>query len=387
MVSLPTVSVWADQGAEWAKVSEVATYSELSFAPRHLDAGTWSLTMPYNSQALAFTRDRLVTFDWRGVRPLTGIVTTFAPSSKDGATMLEVGGVSATAMLSWALAWPDPTVGLSNQPYHDPNAPAPIVDDAETVVRTLILDNMVTRRGMTLAVPSNQHRGITLRARPAFDNLLDLVTKKARRGGLGVSLDLVDTSGTRADLTATIYEPQDLSMRVRFSETLGGSIREWTQTEQAPTATRTIVGGAGSAGSRIFRAVTTSDSDDAAVAWGGHREVFLDGPQSYDNTELDEAGTESLDQQASTVSLSVAAAEAAGLLAFTDYNVGDLATATLTTGLDVIDVISSIEVKITAAGPTVTPTFGDPDADDPALSTAQLLRALRREVRQIGAKQ
>ena len=278
-MTLPTASVWADQGSEWAKVAEVATYSDLSYAPRHLDVGQWSLTVPFDAQAAAFTRDRLVTFDWRGHR-YTGQVDTFTPSSRNGAATLDLSGVSALGMLGWALAWPDPTLGIGSQPYHDPNSAAPLVGDAETVCRTLVSGNVVTRRGQTLTLAPNGHRGTAVRARPAFDNLLDLTTKKARKGGIGITVGLVEVSGTRAVLTVDFYEPQDRSLRVRFAE---AGLTGWTQTEQAPSATRAIVGGAGTGASRRMRQVSTTASNASAADWGGHREVFVDGPQSFDN--------------------------------------------------------------------------------------------------------
>lgn len=388
-VDLPTVAVWAKQpDGQFAKVAEHGAYLSAKVEPRHLDPGTWELTVPYDVQALAFTRDRLVTFDWRDRRLLTGAVTTFNPNTDEsGRTVLALSGLSMLSMLGWALAWPDPTMLLASQPYYDPAAPPPIRDAAETVVLGLIRTNMVDRRSQPITVPTGAGRGTTVPARPAFDNLLELVLRKARRGGIGVSIDLVDTtSSTRAALTATVYVPVDRSARIRFSQRIDGSIRTWSQTEQAPTATRAIVGGAGSGASRRLRSVTTTESDAAALAWSGHREVFVDGPQSFDDAELDAAGTEALDAGTPSVSLSVEAAEAAGQRAFTHYNVGDLAAATLATGLDVVDVISSISVSVDDTGVTVTPTFGDPDAADPAVSTAQLLRALRRDVRALAAR-
>lgn len=384
-MEFPIVSVWENLGAEWAKVAEVATYTELAFAPRHLDAGTWSITCPYDQQALAFEKARLVTFDFRGYR-MTGVVAQPNPSTDEqGATQLHLSGLDALSILSWALAWPDPTVGIGAQPYHDPSDPAPYVDDAETVLLDLIDLNLVTRRGMTITIPASASRGTTIRARPNFENLLELVAKKAKRGGIGVNVGLVDTSGTRAELTVSVYEPDDVSSRVRFAETIDGSLRSWSETEDAPTATRAIVGGAGAGASRLLRSVTTVESVAAATAWGGHREVFIDGPQSFDNDELDEAGTEAIDASEST-SLTVEAAESAGLLAFRDYNVGDIASATLLTGLDITDVITQIEVKVGDDGVTVTPAFGDPDAGNPEVSLAQIVRGVKRDVKQLAAR-
>lgn len=383
----PTVSVWQHiSGTQWGKVGEPTTYSELAVEPRHNDAGPWSLSMPANEQALAFAKNRLVTFDMRGLRIDTGFLTNLNPVADErGTVVYSLAGLGGLGILSWLLAYPDPSVAIDAQPYYDPADPAPLNDDAETVVRTLVTGN-AARLTHAVAFAASLGRGGTVRARPAFDNLLELVAKKATRGGIGVRLGLVNTSGTRADLTASVYVPVDRSVRVRFAQAIDGSLRKWDANDQAPTATKAIVGGAGSGASRVLIEHTTADSVAAATDWGGHREVFVDGPQSFDDPELQEAGDESLDSGAATSSLRVEAAEADGLLAFTHYNVGDIASASLVTGLDITDTISSIRVAFGASGLDVTPTFGDPDADDPLVSMAQLVRALRGHIKRLQAR-
>ena len=380
-MSLPTVAVWRPLGSQWAKVGDVATYSELRFAPTHLDIGSWSMTLPYDDAALAIVKGRLLTFDWRGKRPLTGeiLVRSEATDPETGQLLLNVSGVGAASRLGWGQAWPDPTKGLN-----DPAQPVSGLysGPAETVVLDIIRQNLRDRDGMAITVPASAGRGGDVKARTRYDNLLELVTKKARRGGIGIRVGLVDTSGTRAQLKVSVYVPVDRSRRVELSQKIG-TVREWNHTETAPTATRALVGGAGTGTTRVWRQVTTDASNADAAAWGGHRTVFVDYPDSFDNTELDQAGEEALDAGASTTSLALTATEAEGLLAFQDYDVGDKATGELVTGVSVVDVITSIEVAVTATGVDVTPMFGDPDAHQPELAQAQLIRGLRREVKQL----
>jgi len=374
MSDLPVVSIWDHlTGATYAKLPPLGTWTDLSFEPRHLQPGPWSLTVPYDEQALRILPDRLVSFDWRSTR-FTGVITELKPVKDErGIPTLQVAGAAAVGMLGWATAWRDPAAGPDDQPAQAALLSGP----AETVIRDVVRANMVTRRGDRLTVPASAGTGATIRCRPDLENLFDLVAAKAKRGGIGVDVQLVNTSGTRAVLTLETYVPEDRSGRVRLSERVG-TVRGWENVNTAPAATRVFV--PGSAGVQV---VTTPESVATAATWGGHREQWLAPVNSFDPPDLEQAGNEALDGGAATTSLTVTAAEAEGMRAFTHYRAGDIAAAELTTGLAVTDVISGIEVRCDTSGPVVTPKFGDPDADDPFSETPNVVAALQRDVRQL----
>ncbi|MGH3497860.1 MAG: Gp37-like protein [Nocardioidaceae bacterium] len=376
--ALPVVTVWRDTGTAWALAGQVATFDTLTFEPRHLDPGTWSMTMPYDGQATAITRDRLVAVDWRGVRS-TWCVESFVPSSDaNGQPILTVGGPGALSVVGRALAWPNPTAAIGSQPTAGDYA-----GPTETVLHDLIAQNLRDRYGARVTVAASAGRGTVLTAvRPRFDNLLELVEKKGRFGGVGVSAGLVSTSGTRADLRVGFYVPVDKSGRVRLSAR-SGTLRQWTQTETAPTVTSVLVGGAGSGTGRVFRQVTTTDSVASATAWGGHREVFVDDSGSSDAAELDQAGQTALKAGVDTTTLALVAGEAEGLKAFRDYAPGDTATGEVLTGVSVTDVITAITVSVSSTGIDVTPVFGDPNTTAPPMAQAAMIRALRRRIRNL----
>lgn len=378
--TLPAVSVWKPlTGSTWAKVGILSTYSSLQCQPRFLDVGTWQLEIPYDAQALAVQKDRLLTFDWRGKRIMTGSLSRFNPKTDEetGQPVLSLTGSDAFGMLGRAVAYPDPTLGIGSQP-----AAGVYTGVGETVVMDMIRQNLMTRYGAAISVPASAGAGSAITARTRFQNLLQLVQKKAKLSGIGIRVGLVDTGSTRATLTVSAFVPQDKTLRVRLSHKTG-ALRDWSQEEQEPSATKAIVGGAGEGVDRVFRVRTTPESVAAATDWGGHREVFVEGPDSFDNTELDEAGDEALESGAQTVNLSLTAAETEGLLAFRDYAPGDKATAEILTGLSIVDVITSVEVRVDENGVDVVPTFGDPDAKKPALQMAQLVRAVRRDVKNL----
>jgi hypothetical protein len=380
----PLVAAWRKVETQWAMVASINAYESLTFEPRWNDPGTFELTLPYETAVANVKPDCLITVDWRGKRT-TWVLDRFNPhSNEQGTRTLTIGGASALSMLGHEIAWPDPTQPLGSQPDPelDPDA-GRISGNAETVVRTLIEGNYVTRRGGTLDLGTNGNQGNAITARGQWDNLLELVTTKAKAGGISVDINLVGTSATRADLELQVSSPSDRSLAVRLSERVG-TLTSWSSTLAAPTATRAIVGSAVGGSGRLYETVDAPGAADAAAQWaGGHRVVFVNGPSSYDVADLQAAGTEALLEGVPVNNVSLTAADSEGLQAFTHYNVGDKVTGQLEVGVDVVDIISSISVRVEDGYPEVVPTFGDPSAEDPMVALAELVRAMARRVRHI----
>lgn len=412
MTDLPAVAVWDyTAGTGWAVVGDLPEFSSLDLQVRHNDPGTFELTVPYTKRTLSLLHDRMVTFDWRGQRLMTGVIDKFdTGTDEQGDPILSVYGRDALCVLGWALAWPDPSQGINQQPFWDSADPAPLVFPAETLALRLVRQNMVTRRAMDLVVPTSLDRGTTVRARPNFDNLLELVTRKADNGGVTVRLGLVDTSGSRAALTFWVDAPgENTSERIIvFSPTLDGTLAGWRLSQAAPTATRAIVRGASV---EILKSRQTTDSIAEAAKWGGDREVFAAEDNAFDDSDLNAAGDDAIKAGRERVSVSVDASETPSLQAFRDFNVGDTAIAELPGGLavrqydrvpggvvfktqppdplsamTVTDTITSIRLVVDAGGPQVTLTFGDPDALRPDVQTARVIRDTRRDVSRINRK-
>lgn len=378
--TLPTVGVWERlSGTTW-KAKGNPTYETLKIQPRWLDPGTWQLTMPYSSGALLFEKHRLVTFDWRDGRIYTGIITSHNPSvDENGQPQLAVSGIGAMSLIGFALAYPDPTLPASHvdQPVRGNYGTA----SAEDVVLELIADNLRDRYGLAINVPTSLHRGTNVSARPQFDNLLELVQTKAKAGGIGVDIQLVPITGTRATLSVVVTIPRDKSNRVTLGIPEGST---WSNNDTAPTVTDVVVGGAGDLNSRVFIDYTTTEATDAAAVWGWRREAFVDGPASFDTPELEEAGGEAITGGAEASNLSVTAVEPEAALAFRDFTNGDTVTMELLDGLAIVDRITALEVSVEASGWSVAPSFGNPDANDTQLEQAQAIRALRRTVDRLG---
>lgn len=387
---LPVLTVWAAGGNRWRMVGQISAYESLTFRPEDNGIGAWSLTMDYTDEATQLVEGRLVTIDWRGVRTTWDVVPHPKSDDATGQPQLEVSGVSALARLGWDIAWPDPTKAIASQPVLTDTDPAPYKGSAETVVKSLVRGNLVNRRGMALTVRPDLARGTTQTARPVFDNLLELTTNLAKLGRISLDLNLVSTGGkgaTTADLVFDVHTPADKTRSVVLTAA-AGTLDAWEQIETEPTVTMAIVGGAGTGGAdRVFSIVTTPASIAAANAWGGHRVVLVDGPQSFDPDELTQAGQQALLDGAATRTLQLTAADSDGQQAFRDYVPGDKASGEVVTGATVQDVITSIEVTISAdEGVSVVPTFGDPSATDAQLDMADQLGKLKQAVRRLERK-
>lgn len=235
------VSVWKKLTTGWGKVSELRTWTDLSFEPRFLQAGPWSIRMPYDAQAFQLGKTHLVTFDFRDTR-MTGVIEKIGPRSDEdsGRPVLEASGSDALTLLGDAFCWPDPDSPINAQNvvrYYAQGA-------AETVLRNLIVANMITRRGEDMTVAASAGRGSSVVLNEEFTNLLEVVTKKCDAAGLGVRMGLVDTtSSTRAEMRLEFFTPVDRSNRVRLSQKVG-TLRSWTQEDNAPTGTRAIIAAA-----------------------------------------------------------------------------------------------------------------------------------------------
>ncbi len=370
------VSVWSylDEERGWATSGSV-TYERVEFEQRHQDAGAWSMTLPEGLQSKTIKPGRLITTKLRD-ELLTWTVAPLATArNDDGDLTVTVGGFDALSMLGWSTAWPDPGKVLTEQPTQ-----GNVRGTADQVIHELVTRNFRDRDGHALVADEPDLVGATVRSRPRFDNLLTEVLRVAVRGGIGVRLGLRPDGprATRARLALSFYVPQDRALRVQLAAT-DGSLATWELTEEPPTATRAIVGGSGEGAGQVLRVVTTPDSEAQAARWGGHREVFVDGPETFDVEPLVDAGEDALAEGAAKTTLSMEAQEPAGTKAFRAFRVGDIVTGIPYPGVRIPDVVQAIKVSHEGDSLDVTPIFGDPDEGDPDTYTAALIRALRRD--------
>jgi hypothetical protein len=231
------VDVWERVGSGWEWRGQIGGYTSFSAEPRWRSPGAWSIQMRYTTEAELLVEQRAITFDLRGER-FTGLVEKVAPSKgEDRVPMLEVSGRGALALLDDTVCYPDPTAGASAQLVTHYRATGP----AETVLRTLILAQHVTRKGESLTIPASTGRGDTVTVNLFFDNLLEVVRKQARVGGLGLKMGLENTtSSTRAQMVLRFLEGGDKSAWVTLNPN-SGLLRSWRSEDGIPGATRAVV--------------------------------------------------------------------------------------------------------------------------------------------------
>ncbi len=378
--------MWDRVSGVWSQVGTLS-YTSVTFRPTAVEPGDWQVTVPAGSQAAKVKPGRLATTSFRGTLYTWTLAPLDTGQDADAAVRLTAQGFEALDLLRAVTAWPDPTLPLvsGNPPVgQQPARGALIEGPAETVIRTLVQANAVTRLGLAISCPVSQGRGSTVKHRPKGDNLLEVVLRLAKSGGLGVDLELVPTtSPTRAALTLVFTVPRDKTVRVRLSSA-DGTLESWGRSRTPPVVTRAIVVGA----AQYVRDVTDTQSIADADLWnlGGqrlHREQWVDGPEDFDNDGLDDAGAEVLDSSRGGDALTMAAREPAGTKAFVAFRPGDLVTAVPAPGVQIVDTVSAVEVVHdveSGEAVEVTPTFGDPDADDPETFTTKQQRRLARVV-------
>ncbi|NYV73177.1 siphovirus ReqiPepy6 Gp37-like family protein [Streptomyces sp. UH6] len=277
------------------------------------------------------------------------------------------------AVLAGYITWPVPASGWSTQPgftWRQINATG-----AESIIRTLVNENagpgaLAARRIPGLALGPVAGVGTTTTVRTRFEPLLDVCRAAAAAGGeLGFR-----TRQSGAQILFEVYQPQDLTGIARFSRGLG-NLRSVTYRSTAPTATHVLTAGTEIEGSTSRTFIERSDAAAASAWWRIER--YLDGgaPNNV-NGELTAAGDAELTETREQVELATVTVDTPDLRAGRDYGLGDRVTVAVRDGVEVADIVRSIQMQATPeAGEYVTAVIGSQGAtSDP--ETVRQLRAL-----------
>lgn len=379
------IGVWQHiSGSTWGRVQEFSDWRTMNVETRHLQAGPWVLLLPFTEQTRKTQLTHMITFDYRGSR-VTGLIEHRGfQQGETGGVLMELAGSDALALLGDADIWPDPAspLGAQTTVYYDATG------NPEDVMRACIvaqMDRLYGAEQYEVDVDPSQHRGkgtTTFHAR--FHNLLNQVLARCKNAGLGIRVGLVDNDGssTRATLRCWFYEPQDRSLRVRLSHKVG-TIRTWSQSDDAPKTTRETAGGPGSGTARKFRQVVRDDVEDV---WKRKREGFISATDAATDADMDTRATDELNDAAEQSSFDLAAVEAEGMRYGPHYGVGDLVTVELLTGVEKVDSLSVVVVKSDGGATSVELKPGNPDAKDPMFSQRQIVQGLNSQVRNLSVE-
>lgn len=351
-----------------SRQAQVDIYESAEIIARANDVGTWTLTMPTDTEAgqilVADTFARLeVAVDdrvWRS-GPVTNIERTV---DLDG-DMLEVAGVDDTVWLQRRLAHPQP--GTAAPPY------STTAYDVHTGPTTTVLGELVNvnagpgaiaaRRVPGLTVPPPTAAGPTVTVNARWQNLLTIMQDTARAGG--VIFDVVDLA-----FRAVIPTDRGVVFAAGL-ETLGA----WRLTAPSPRANKIVVAGQGQGASRLIREAQDAES----VATWGLAETFVDRRDTAATADLDQAGAEALAAGVTPMTVVFTPLDTEGQAFGRDWNLGDTVTV-MAGGLIVVDQIREIHVTLDDYVPTVVPSVGAPAGD---LGLFRSLAGLDRRVRQL----
>lgn len=213
---------------------------------------------------------------------ITGPVTDVEGQGPKGQSTVTVTITDDSSILHETLGWPVPTAAISAQNTAEHRI---YTGNAETIVKTMVQEQAVTRLGHPLTVAPNLNRGavipggVKIRMKPLAEQLFPAV----EMAGLGVR---VYQSGP--GMVLDVYEPRTYSKTISEE---AGTLRSWKWNRTNPTATHVVGGGPGEGTARTFRTAT-----DTALAdlYGRKIEVFADARNGETTAELDQSNSEVL---------------------------------------------------------------------------------------------
>lgn len=261
----------------------------------------------------------------------------------------------------------DDNVWLRSRIAHmQPNTAAPpyAIDahDTRTGVASQVIREYVDANLGPSALSVRRVPGLTIRSDPAMgtnisgearlQELLEFIRGLAISGG-GLGFKIAQFN---AGLQFQMWQPQDLSQTVKFSEALG-NLGDYTFTDKAPVANYVFCGGGEELTDRVF--VEGSDGD--SVATWGRREEFRDRRDTTDTAEMQQTITEELTDQGPQTSLTINPFDTPNQRYGIDYQLGDIVTV-IVEGEAIVNPVTGVELTYDPDGPLkTTSTIGTPN--------------------------
>ncbi|GAB1641774.1 siphovirus ReqiPepy6 Gp37-like family protein [Krasilnikovia sp. MM14-A1259] len=295
-----------------------------------------------------------------------------------GAGTTTIGFASDEAAIVAEVAYPDPAHAITAQAA---SRRVYTAVSAETVMRSLVVENvgataLPARRIPKLALGPTAGVGAAVTMGFRLDPLGDALRSAALAGGgLGFRAPQV---GDRIEFQ--VYQPRDLRGEVRFSRGLG-NLRSYKYTPAAPTATVAIVGdGSGEGTTRTFVEVSSMDLPQ----WGRYVTV-VDRRDTLITAELAAAGTEALAEAGASAQLESVTIDVPTQRYGVHYDLGDLVSVELTSGIEVADIVRAVTITVTPdEGEQVSAVVGTQSAStDP--SWVAMMRAFGRRLARLEA--
>lgn len=358
-MELPRITVL---DKDFRRLGEVGAPESFTATPRHMLAGTGSITIAADAPLAADLLDAggaigpRILVEYRGEELLSGWVGIASGQGPRQASVLTFAVDGYFNILYDLLAWPNPAGGIDAQGgdggFWTASGPA------ETVAKNLIRAN-AQRLGIPLAIEPDQGRGATIDVQARFTRIADVLLEKVEAAGIGLR---VTQAGAGYRLEA--YVPTVWGKTLTEAS---GSVVDWAWNKKPAQATRVVVGGSGARELRAFRAVTNT----ALEAAGGRiREHFTDGNETINPSTLDNIGSQYLTTNGPALGLSVSLQESHDLVfgGAGGLHVGDKVSLEVGPNLIVEDILREATLSWTAdQGVAVDQKVGDQDPEPTAV--------------------
>ena len=275
--------------------------------------------------------------------------------------------------LDGMITLPNPARAADNQTdgsHYRANGPAAQV--IFNLVRTHVAQGARPEFQTPLRVSSTwaESPGSNVRIETRFKPLLEEVQQLAKSGGI--------TFGTEMDDNGTIrfrqYEPVDRSRYIRLSED-NDALGEWSMERTRPEVTKVLVAGQGEGDARTLVLMEGNQND-----WGVNRLVFQDRRDTDELAELQQAGEDTLLDNAETATISLDLVDTPDMEFGKDYLLGDIVTVQLADGATIVDGVQQVELDYTAQGRTGKVTVGPTGEEHEPDQLVKLVKDLRARI-------
>ena len=142
-------------------------------------------------------------------------------------------------LLGRVLGWPAPTQPITNQGAT--SAYRTITGPAESVLKSFVTENAVTRLGLPVVCATNQNRGATITVKMRMHPLADRLLPAVLQAGVGFTVDQ-QVGGQRAEAGRGLLHAGRLP---RSLTEASGVVTSYDYDLNAPTVTRGVVGAQG----------------------------------------------------------------------------------------------------------------------------------------------
>jgi len=304
-------------------------------------------------------------------QPLMAGVITSDHDGHSGHPTISWSGRCHLDYLDGMITLPNPARAADNQTdssHYKANGPASQV--IHNLVRSHRADRSPTRPEFRTplqvdsTVPSF---GGNVRIETRFKPLLEEIQQLAKTGGTIFGTTMSDDGTIRF----TQSTPTDRSRYIRLSED-NDALGEWSMERTRPEVTGVLVAGQGEGDARTLILVEGNQND-----WGVNRLVFQDRRDTDELADLQQAGEDTLLDNAETATISLDLVDTPDMEFGKDYHLGDIVTVQLADGATIVDGVQEVELDYTAQGRTGKVTVGPTGEEHEPDALVKLVKDLR----------